>query len=135
MRGRGLRALRHNFGIARLCSAEIIRFPNRRRRPRTRQAMSPDKLNAFGVIQVGRSSRGALGEVVEPRELAKHYHQLAEQCYRLAAIASEPAVAEGFMRMGEGLAVKAKDLGAKDLGAKDLGAKDGQGSQTVGRLF
>jgi len=63
-----------------------------------------------------------LGEVVEPRELAKRYHQLAEQCYRLAAIASEPAVSEGFIRMGDGLAAK----------ANHLEAKDGPGSQTRG---
>jgi len=58
--------------------------------------------------------------VDDPGELAKHYHQLAERCYRLAAIATEPTVSDGFRRMGDGLAAK----------ANYLEAKGGQGNQT-----
>ena len=99
-----------------MSSAEILSFSNHRQRTRTRarQAPSPDKLNAFRVIQLGQWwRRGATGEADEPRELARHYHQLAERCYGLAAIASEPVVFEGFMRMGDGLAAKANCLEAE----------------------
>jgi hypothetical protein len=64
--------------------------------------------------------RGALGEEGEARELARHYHQLAERCHRLASIACMPAVSEAFIRMGDDWAAK----------ADYLEAKGGRGTQT-----
>ena len=87
----------------------------------TRQAVSPDKLQRYRLIQLGQWWRpGAIGGAHEPTELAKRYLDLAERCRRLAAIASEPAVSDGFRRMGDDLAAK----------AGCLGAKAGQGSYT-----
>jgi hypothetical protein len=140
MRSKGLRVLGVTMELPHLCSAKIITFPKDRRHARARQAPSPDKLNGHRVIQLGQWWwRLALGEVNEPRELARHYRQLAERCYRLAAIGSGRAVSEGFVRMGDDLAAKAnyleaksreaKDLEAKDLAAKQLKAKRGQGTK------
>ena len=97
-------------GIVFMDSAEIITFPNHRRRSRTqaRQIPSPSKLRAYRPIQLG--PRRQRGEPAEPRELAKRYRALAEQCYRLGAVAGEPAVSAGFMRMGDDFAAKADRL-------------------------
>jgi predicted ester cyclase len=34
-------------------------------------------------------------------ELARHYRRLAKQCYRLAAVANEAAIPEGFSQIGD----------------------------------
>jgi hypothetical protein len=97
-------------GIVFMDSAEIITFPSHRRRlrARARQIPSPSKPRAYRPIQLGPRRRR--GELAEPRELGKRYRQLAEQCYRLGAIASESDVSAGFMRMGDDFAAKADCL-------------------------
>jgi hypothetical protein len=105
--------------------AEIIKFPQHRRRTRagTRQPASPDKLQRYRLVQLGQWWRpGAVGGVSEPGELAKRYRQLAERCRRLAAIASEPAASDGFRRMGDELAAKANHLEAKRAQGNQSGA-------------
>jgi hypothetical protein len=106
-----------------MSSAEIISFPSNRRRTRARPTPRPDKRNALRVVQIGQWwPCGFVGGMDEPRELAKRYHQLAERCYRLAAIASELVVSEGFTRMGDDLAAKANYLAAKGGQESQTGA-------------
>jgi len=95
-----------------------LQAAHKRKRP-----PNPDKLHAYRLIQLGQWMwRGALDEVGEPRELAKHYHQLAGRCYRLAAIAAEPAVSDGFRRIGDDLAAKADYLEANGGQGDQAGA-------------